>query len=96
MRHIVYILQSQKLDRFYIGYSSDVEKRLEFHQSSETRKFTHKADDWELIFEINCHRKSQALQIEQHIKQMKSKVYIKNLMAYPEMVKKLKEKYNDC
>lgn len=28
---IVYISHSKKLDRFYIGYTEDFEKRLDFH-----------------------------------------------------------------
>jgi putative endonuclease len=32
--------------------------------------------------------------IEEHIKKMKSKVYIQNLKKYPDMVKKLIAKYS--
>ena len=49
--------------------------------------------DWNLFLIIDCESKSQALQIEKHIKKMKSKTYIENLAKYPEMVIKLKEKY---
>ncbi|WP_245709582.1 GIY-YIG nuclease family protein [Flavobacterium degerlachei] len=43
---LVYILHSATLNRFYIGYTSDLDLRLEFHlNSNETRKFTSKATD---------------------------------------------------
>jgi putative endonuclease len=90
---IVYILHSQKLNRFYIGYTSDLDTRLAFHKNASSHKFTAKADDWTLFFTINCESKSQALAIEKHIKAMKSKVYIENLKKYPEMIIKLLEKY---
>ena len=95
--HIVYILKSVKLNRFYIGYTSNLDLRLEFHaDDTQTRKFTHSATDWELVFTINCATKKQGLLIEQHIKSMKSKVYIHNLTQYPEMTEKLLEKYKEA
>ena len=94
MEHIVYFLFSEKLDKFYIGYTSDLEVRFDFHLNDiQTRKFTHKAEDWILVFKIDCETKSQALAIEKHIKAMKSKVYLQNLMKDPEMSLKLLEKH---
>ena len=89
----VYILHSVKLNRFYIGYTSNFETRLEFHQNAANHKFTSNANDWTVFLKINCESKSQALQIEQHIKNMKSKIYVKNLLKYPEMMLKLLDKY---
>lgn len=92
--HIVYILHSQKLNRFYIGYTTNLDLRLDFHlNDKQARKFTYKADDWTLFFSLACTSKMQALAIEKHIKAMKSKVYIENLAKYPEMTHKLLEKY---
>ena len=91
--HIVYILHSKKLDRFYTGYSSNLEERFEFHQNSLPHKFTAKAQDWRHFHSVECGSKKQALDIEAHIKRMKSSIYIKNLKKYPEMIEKLLEKY---
>lgn len=96
MENVVYILHSQKLGKYYIGFTQNIDLRLDFHQNDvQTRKFTYKADDWELIFTIECKSKEQGLSIEKHIKAMKSRVYIQNLMKYPEMTTKLLEKYSD-
>ena len=95
--HQVYILHSQKLNRFYIGFTSNLEQRLVFHKNPENRKFTYNVSDWILFFTIDCNSKKHGLQIEKHIKSMKSKVYIENLVKYPEMVEKLKNKFqSDC
>ena len=67
---------------------------MEFHRNSESSKFTGKADDWETFLEIPCQSKKQALAIETHIKTMKSSIYIKNLKKYPEIIDRLKVKYN--
>ncbi len=92
----VYILISEKLNRFYIGYTYDLEKRLEFHQLAEYRKFTYNADDWKIYLSISCKSKGQDLAIEKHIKNMKSKIYIQNLAKFPEMTQKLLLKFKDC
>ena len=46
-----------------------------------------------MVFTIECDNKSQMLTIERHIKNMKSKTYVQNLIKYPEMVSKLKTQY---
>ena len=60
----------------------------------QARKFTHKADDWILYFTLKCKSKEQALAIEKHIKSMKSKTYIQNLVKYPEIKHELLLKFN--
>jgi putative endonuclease len=91
--HQVYMLHSEKLNRFYTGYTSNLLNRIEFHQNADNRKFTHNATDWVVFLTIDCESKQQGLQIEKHIKSMKSKVYIENLFKYPEMIEKLKIKF---
>jgi len=92
----VYILYSSKLDRYYTGFTTNFDVRLDFHLHAEHHKFTAKADDWELFYKIECASKNQGLQMEKHIKNMKSKKYIQNLLLYPEITQKLLERYQDC
>ena len=93
----VYILYSKKADRFYIGFTTaDLELRLERHLNHYYQnKFTAAYDDWHVFLSICCTSEKQGLQIEKHIKKMKSSAYIKNLKSYPEIIEKLKEKYKD-
>ena len=94
-----YILFSKKLDRFYVGSTSLSPKiRLERHlnQYYGKNKFTANANDWVLFLEIKCSSINQSLLIEKHIKKMKSKIYIRNLSKYEEMISNLKQKYIDC
>ena len=92
----VYILHSVKLNKFYTGFTSNFDLRLQFHFNSENRKFTHNATDWTLFLKIDCENKNQALLIEKHIKKMKSKIYIQNLLKYPEIIQKLLSVYKNC
>ena len=92
----VYILYSKKLNRYYTGITSlDVEERLANHLSKRYGKqhYTYKADDWKLFWKLSCENMSQARKIELHIKKMKSKVYIQNLIKYTEISEKLLSKY---
>jgi len=97
MSHFVYILHSEKLNRYYIGYTTNFDLRLEFHKDAPSNKFTANANDWTLFLNFNCSSKTQALSIEKHIKNMKSKIYIENLMKYTEIIDKLLIRYkSDC
>ena len=90
----VYILFSEKLNRFYAGSCLDLLQRLQSHKDKNfTDSFTSKTEDWELFFTINDLDYKQSRLIELHIKKMKSIIYIKNLKQYPELVAKLIERY---
>jgi len=91
-----YILYSPKADKYYIGSTRlDPTIRLERHLEEYYghSKFTKQANDWVLFHIIECYSFSQALKIEKHIKQMKSKTYLQNLSKYPEISMKLLGKY---
>jgi len=58
--HYVYILHSDTLNRYYTGYTSNIDSRLEFHENAEARKFTYSANDWKLVFSLECKTKVQS------------------------------------
>ena len=84
------------MDSFYVGSTSEpVQIRLDRHNSFYyDDKWTAKGVPWELYLSIPCVNMKQATSIEAHIKRMKSRVYIENLMRYPEMIDKLLSKYS--
>jgi putative endonuclease len=86
----VYILFSKAIHKFYTGSCNDLEIRLNQHrQKIFDKAFTKKADDWEIVWKIYINNAKDARIIEHKIKQMKSKIYIQNLIKYPEMTLKL-------
>jgi putative endonuclease len=90
----VYILYSEKLNKYYTGSCNDLSERLDGHRSKTFKNaFTINSDDWTLYFSCLELDYKQARRIESHIKKMKSKVYIENLVKYPEIIERLKEKY---
>ena len=86
----VYILYSKTLDRFYIGSCNEFSIRLQQHLNKNyVDSFTAKANDWVVFYVVENLSYQQARLIEAYIKKMKSKVYIRNLKEYPEIMAKL-------
>ena len=92
--HYVYILYSDLLNRYYIGESENVVKRLKEHNDGYFKSsYTSTVNDWIVYLSIECSDRIQARKVEKHIKSMKSRKYIQNLKEYPELISKLKNKY---
>ena len=90
----VYILYSNVLDRFYIGQTKDLNERILLHLEKQfENSYSTRVNDWELFHSIPCTTRTQAMQIERHIKKMKSRKYILDVKEYPEISDKLKIKY---
>ena len=73
-------MYSKKIDRFYIGYTHEIKKRLEYHFNGEWR-YTKRATDWDLVYREELLSKKEAIARERYIKKQKSRVFIKNLIG---------------
>ena len=95
MAFITYILYSASIDQYYTGITTQpIEGRLARHnQGYYNDNWTAQGIPWEEFLVIECDHLAQARSIESHIKRMKSRKYIENLKSYPEMVARLKSKY---
>ena len=91
----VYILYSNQAQRYYVGSCKNLKTRIEQHHNKEfPSSYTPKYSDWTTFFVIDDLDYQQARKIELHIKKMKSKIYIENLLAYPQITEKLKLKFH--
>ncbi len=82
------------MNRFYIGSCRDFNYRLGLHLNRDyPLSFTAKADDWELFAYWDDLSPEQARGIEGHIKRMRNSKYMENLQLYPDIINKLKSKY---
>ena len=68
----MYILESEQNGRYYVGISSDPERRLRHHNSTSTG-FTARYRPWTLVFTEAFPTKDRALQAEALIKGWKSR-----------------------
>jgi len=79
----IYILYSKKSDRYYIGLTSNVYRRLEEHNDpSEKKKYTAKHLPWELKIFFECSgSRGNGLLVERFIKDQKSRAFLEKLIS---------------
>jgi putative endonuclease len=70
MSYFVYVLRSQKDNRHYIGSTSDIKKRLAFHNAGLQRS-TKARIPFILIYQEEIATKQEALKRERYIKSLK-------------------------
>jgi predicted GIY-YIG superfamily endonuclease len=75
----VYIIYSLKLDRYYIGHTEDISKRLSEHNSGLS-VYTSKANDWDLKYKEDFFTREDAHKRELALKKKKSRKYIEYLI----------------
>ncbi len=75
-----YILYSESKDKYYVGYTSNIETRLEKHNSGNSRS-TKNGIPWKIAYYETHENKSDAIKREYGIKRKKSRKYIEKLIA---------------
>jgi putative endonuclease len=83
MPFFVYIVFSNTKDKFYIGFTSDIEERIIRH-NQKSKGFTGNNNDWEIVYSEIFSEKSEALAREKQIKSWKSKIKIQELIKNKE------------
>ena len=76
MSHIVYLLYSPSLDKYYIGKTDDIKRRFTEHERGQN-KSTRKGVPWKLIGFVKCDNNSEATRLEIRLKKSKNTKYIK-------------------
>ncbi len=76
---IVYILESKVNKRFYIGYTSDLRKRIKDHNGGKNIS-TKSGIPWRLVHSESFKTKSEAWKREHQIKSYKSGEAFKKLL----------------
>ena len=80
MNFYVYLIITKRLNRYitYVGYTNNIDKRINLHNSSKGAKFT-KGRKWSLIFQKKFPTKSIAMKEEYKLKKnYKLRKYLKN------------------
>jgi putative endonuclease len=77
--YTVYVLYSSRIDRYYIGYTNDLDRRLSEHNRRKG-KFTDRGIPWELKYTEDYSSKTEASKREQYIKGQKSRAFIEGLL----------------
>jgi len=83
MDFVVYILFSATKNRFYVGFTSNLEERLVRH-NQKSKGFTGNVNDWEVVHVENYQTKELAHKRELQIKSWKSRIKIQELISKKE------------
>lgn len=74
--HYVYILKSQRHpDKYYIGQTNDVAKRLCVHNNGGS-PYTAKYKPWDLVSAISFDTQDKAIRFEQYLKSGSGRAFI--------------------
>ena len=73
----VYVLHSQKFNKIYIGFTSDIEKRLFAHNHSSNKGWTKSFQPWKIIYFEEFKTKEEAMIREKQLKSSRGREFIK-------------------
>jgi putative endonuclease len=75
--HYVYVMRSERDGKFYVGYTSDLRKRVKLHNEGRVLS-TRTRRPFELVYYEACLARGDALKREKYLKTAYGKRYIKN------------------
>ena len=75
-----YALYSKVNDKIYIGFTSNLEGRLLYHNQFATKGFTIKFGPWEIIFSETFPTKEGAMKREKQLKSANGRLFIRSLI----------------
>ncbi|MGC1391257.1 MAG: GIY-YIG nuclease family protein [Bacteroidales bacterium] len=75
----VYIIYSDKIDKYYIGYSSNVQERILKHNRN-SKGFSNTGKPWILVYEEVFDNKKDAMERETQLKKWKNRERLVNLI----------------
>ena len=88
--YYIYILHSKLSDKYYVGYTNNLTKRVIDHNTNPRNTYTSKHRPWILVASMKVGEdRAFAMKIEKFIKKQKSKKFIKKLISQPDLIPQL-------
>jgi len=79
MNFYTYVLYSAKVNKIYIGQSSNLEKRLWEHNNGLS-KYTKRYIPWEIIYKETFESRTEAMKREKELKTQKGREFVWELI----------------
>ena len=79
--YFIYILYSESANKYYVGHTDNLERRLFEHNNGMTRFTSNIASDWIIMYTETFESRTLAAKREREIKARKSRVYIQSLIV---------------
>jgi putative endonuclease len=83
MKYYTYILQSEKDWSYYVGSTSDLERRITEHNNGHS-PYTSKKRPWKLFYYEEFSSKTEALKREKFLKKQRNKEFYLKLLGKSE------------
>ena len=80
MKHFTYILYSENINKYYVGYTNNLERRIGEHNRIKG-KFTDKGIPWRIVHTETFDNRIDAHKRELQIKNKKSRKYIEWIIS---------------
>ena len=78
--YFVYVLYSNRHDKYYIGQTNNLERRLGQHNSGKSRATKHYLP-WAIFFQKELKTRVEAMQFEKYLKSLKNKNYLSIILS---------------
>ena len=76
----VYALYSEKYNKIYIGYTSDIDNRMVYHNELSKDGWTLKFRPWKLIYTEEHPTKQEAMKREKQLKSYRGREFVRSLL----------------
>ncbi|GAB4208075.1 MAG: hypothetical protein Fur0023_19380 [Bacteroidia bacterium] len=80
--YIVYALYSEKYNKIYIGYTSNLDQRILSHNILSKKGWTRKYRPWEVFYTEEFTSKSEAIVREKYLKSGVGRKFIKQQLEH--------------
>ena len=77
---IVYVLYSPSFNKIYIGYSSDLESRIQSHNVLATKGYTLRFRPWKIIYTEPYTTTAEAMKREKELKSARGRDFVWKLI----------------
>jgi putative endonuclease len=77
----VYVLYSPSANKFYVGYTSNLESRILSHNVYGTKDWTKRHRPWNLVYTESYESKSKALKREKELKTGVGREFIRKMFC---------------
>ncbi len=78
---LVYVLYSPSANKFYVGYTSNLQSRLLSHNVDGTKDWTKRHRPWNLVYTESYESKSKALKREKELKTGVGREFIRKMFC---------------
>ena len=89
---VTYILYSEKHNKYYVGHTGNIDRRLEEHNFLSDNSYTSKYRPWRLLISLEVDTRSRAMKIEKYLKK-KPRAYFFRLIDDIELQKYILKRF---